>query len=290
MGELGTRLREAREALGLSLEQAEDLTRIRRVFLQALEEERFADLPGDVYVRGFVRNYAQALKLDADELLAIHGFTHKATVTPRAPLVLNEPLVRTGSSFARRLFLALVAVVLVGLGGWAAYSYYGLGTNPLASLQSLWVTRTSGGPAVGSTTPVTTPQITPQAGAQTPEATATPTQIAPTAMPTVTRQPTRTPTRARTPTVDPALSGAIVVEAEFTAPTYVDVVADGERLYVGTLTEGDRQTWTADTAISLRVGNAGGLTLQVNGIQVPPLGASGEVVDVEYNLENLPTE
>ena len=48
MGELGQRFRAAREAKGLSLAQAEEATRIRRAFLEALEEERYEALPGVV--------------------------------------------------------------------------------------------------------------------------------------------------------------------------------------------------------------------------------------------------
>ncbi|MHB0857540.1 MAG: helix-turn-helix domain-containing protein [Anaerolineae bacterium] len=294
MGELGSRLREAREALGLSLEQVEDATRIRAVFLQALEEERFADLPGDVYVRGFVRNYAQVLKLDADELLASQGLSHEAAVLPRAPMVLNEPLLRTGGTLLPRVLLAVLIVALVGLGTWAAYGRLGQGADPWSSLLALWQARAPEAETLESNTPLATPQVTPDSSglAETPEPTTSmPTEVAPTATPTPTRPAaTRTPTMAPTATADPALVGAIVVEAEFSAPTYVDVLADGERLYVGTLTEGDRQIWTAESTISLRVGNAGGLSLTVNGVEVPPLGASGEVIDVQYDLENLPTD
>jgi len=48
VGEIGNRLREARENRGLTLEQVEDATRIRRIFLEALEEERFDELPHDL--------------------------------------------------------------------------------------------------------------------------------------------------------------------------------------------------------------------------------------------------
>jgi len=56
VSDLGNQLREAREAAGLSLPDVEEATRIRRALLQALEEERFSDLPGDVYTKGFIRN------------------------------------------------------------------------------------------------------------------------------------------------------------------------------------------------------------------------------------------
>jgi len=62
---IGAGLREARERQGLSLEQAAEATRIAARHLRALEEERFERLPEPVYARGFLREYAGFLGLDA---------------------------------------------------------------------------------------------------------------------------------------------------------------------------------------------------------------------------------
>ena len=70
MAELGQQLRAAREARGLGIDDVAQGTRIRPAYVRALEEERFADLPAPVYVRGFLRNYATFLGLDAEELIS----------------------------------------------------------------------------------------------------------------------------------------------------------------------------------------------------------------------------
>src|SRR5579884_927332 len=67
---IGERLRSARLARGLSLDDVEAGTRIRRRFLEALEREEFDELPGPVYVRGFLRIYGEFLGIPAEELLA----------------------------------------------------------------------------------------------------------------------------------------------------------------------------------------------------------------------------
>ncbi len=69
MGELGSRLIRAREARGLTLEDAERDTRISRRYLEALEAERFEVIPAPVYARGFLRSYSQYLGEDPRELL-----------------------------------------------------------------------------------------------------------------------------------------------------------------------------------------------------------------------------
>src|SRR5262245_24956063 len=63
---LGTELREARQGRDLTLQQAEQQTRIRAKFLEALEQGNYSALPTAVQARGFLRNYARFLGLDAD--------------------------------------------------------------------------------------------------------------------------------------------------------------------------------------------------------------------------------
>ena len=64
------RLRDERERRGIGIDEIEAETRIRAKFLLALEEERFDALPGPAYVRAFVRDYAEQLGLDPQELVA----------------------------------------------------------------------------------------------------------------------------------------------------------------------------------------------------------------------------
>ena len=66
MFEIGHSLREARERQGLGYPEIELATKIRAKYLQALEEENFTSLPGDAYIRGFLRTYADYLGLDGD--------------------------------------------------------------------------------------------------------------------------------------------------------------------------------------------------------------------------------
>lgn len=71
MGELGSLLTRAREARGLTIEDAERDTRISRRYLQAIEAEHFEVIPAPVYARGFLRSYSQYLGLDPRETLAL---------------------------------------------------------------------------------------------------------------------------------------------------------------------------------------------------------------------------
>ena len=69
MQEIGEVLRERRESLGTSLEEIEAVTKIRLRYLKAIEEGQFHEIPGEVYVRGFLRKYAQCLGLDGEKIV-----------------------------------------------------------------------------------------------------------------------------------------------------------------------------------------------------------------------------
>jgi cytoskeletal protein RodZ len=70
MGMVGEKLRAAREKSNRTIREYSDLTKIRSDHLQALEEGRYDSFSAPVYIRGFVRSYASALKLNIPEILS----------------------------------------------------------------------------------------------------------------------------------------------------------------------------------------------------------------------------
>ncbi|QDP40246.1 RodZ domain-containing protein [Radiobacillus deserti] len=71
--ELGAKLKEAREARNLSLEDVQKVTKIQTRYLQAIEKGNFSAMPGSFYVRAFVKEYATAVGLDADLFMEEHA-------------------------------------------------------------------------------------------------------------------------------------------------------------------------------------------------------------------------
>jgi len=121
---IGPALREARESLGKSLEEASRDTKIKFDHLQALERENFEALGGDVYVRGTLRSYSSYLGLDPDKVLsayseAIETSAEAADEEEPPPPVEPKPI-RTLHRRANWKLAFLVAVVLLvsaGVGG-----------------------------------------------------------------------------------------------------------------------------------------------------------------------------
>lgn len=68
--ELGARLKEARLAKGFSLDDLQEITKIQKRYLVGIEEGNYSIMPGSFYVRAFIKQYAEAVGLDSDEILA----------------------------------------------------------------------------------------------------------------------------------------------------------------------------------------------------------------------------
>jgi transcriptional regulator with XRE-family HTH domain len=111
---LGERLVAAREAKGIDLLRAERETKIGRGYLAALERGDYTSLPGSVYVRGFLRNYAQYLGLDPDEAVA-QWHREVPEDAPEPVIVMRRPLVapRKGLVLSSGVVVAAVVTVVV---------------------------------------------------------------------------------------------------------------------------------------------------------------------------------
>ena len=106
---IGEALRSAREAQGRSLHDAAAATRIRSSYLEALEEERFGELGGNVYAKGFLRSYANFLGIDPAPLLD----AYRAQERPDAPLFEHAPKAIAARAGGRRPGWLAVAIVCV---------------------------------------------------------------------------------------------------------------------------------------------------------------------------------
>ena len=149
MFEIGESLREARVKRGLSPADVQKAINIRDRYLQALEEERWELLPGDAYVKGFLRSYADFLGLDANLYVDEYNSRFaRADELPFAP----QPLRRAGSP-ARgvgllRPLLAIGAIVAVV----AAVAAWQLSRSPTKTATPPPTTATTTGSTTTSTT------------------------------------------------------------------------------------------------------------------------------------------
>jgi cytoskeletal protein RodZ len=139
---VGEQLREAREVRGLDLFRVERDTKIRTKYLEALESGDFGDLPGEVYTRGFLRNYATYLGLDADEMVDEWRREAGETQPVKPPRFAGpQPLrIRRGVVFQRSHLIILVVVLIVAAVG----SYFGYQVTRFLQYPTVGVSDPSG--------------------------------------------------------------------------------------------------------------------------------------------------
>src|SRR5829696_2036640 len=115
---LPQRLLEARERKGVDLYRAERDTKIRSRYLGALEAGDYSELPGAVYTKGFLRNYALYLGLDPDEVIRQWKHERGDTFVPAEPvLAVPRPLEspRQGLTFSPVIVIAALLTILIGV-------------------------------------------------------------------------------------------------------------------------------------------------------------------------------
>jgi len=262
MPALGERFRAAREARGLSLSDVAEQIRIRSVYLAAIEDENWSAIGAPVYIRGFLRTYARFLGLDPEEVVtefnALSGKAGAPAPVPSAPV---PPVGRvTESSSSRNLspviwIASLVAVALI------AFVVY----NELT-----WHRTNAGGSeqlAAASAAPSPLPSTTGVAAAADGASDGSP-------------GPSGAPSAAPSPS--PRLI-AKTLEVRLSAPSWLRVTVDGNVSMEGTFPAGTAKQFHGKTAM-LRIGNAGGVEILVDGKDVGKLGSSGDVVERSFTL------
>ncbi|MHA4323726.1 helix-turn-helix domain-containing protein [Bacillus cereus] len=122
MTELGQKLKEAREAKGLSIDQLHEITKIQKRHLVAIEEGNYDVLPGAFYARAFIKQYADAVGLNGEELLVEHQSTIPQSEKREVPQVstgqkTQETMQKSSSwPIANHMPKILVALLVIAVG------------------------------------------------------------------------------------------------------------------------------------------------------------------------------
>jgi len=248
MPTMGEVLREARYRQTVSLEQAEAYTKVRKKYLIALEEDDYAELPSPVYARGFLQIYAEFLGIDP--IVADKMFQPPQGRVPELGIRPAASGIPASGGLSMR---GLVTVLLSALGIGAIFLLYWQYTAFTSSPGEI-----RSGPPVAITTPTSY-------------------LVAPLPSPTATTIPAPSPTPVR----------GVEVVVTITERSWMRVTADGaiQPLFEGELQSGDTRNWKAKDRIDMRVGNAAGVEVTVNGMRQGKLGASGEVKNVSWGRQ-----
>jgi transcriptional regulator with XRE-family HTH domain len=262
-GKVGLVLERARKDRGLSLEEAERATKIRKRYLIGLEQDDYTGMPDAVYARGFLKTYANFLGLDGDglsqELRTRKKPRRERRLSYAAPSSdFDRPIISPGgvpgaekrqvvSKFTVVTFViaALVIAALVG-----ALYFVGLNVRPSAAEDTPEAERMAASlePATG------------EGGAG--------------------EEPGG-------PNPEDAPSGALTVDVEVEGgPAWIRVRSDSETVFEEVAPPGFSRTFEASHAVGIRAGDAGAVHVEVNGQDVGPLGDPGQVLERDYTLKS----
>jgi len=315
---VGERLRKAREARGLSLDAVAASTHIRERYLEALEEERFEEIPGPAYVKGFLRNYAVHLGLPEDEIMGDIATIHPELKRVSAAIPARWVARRRRAApiaFALRAIGWTILIAAIG-GAYVAYSRYGhlrqvvksAPSSPAATV-TVQATPPSPPPVITKAPPLRSPVQTPSApdagpghspadisrpGTSSPPppssgASASPAQIPASPTAATPAKPVRPPHPSpppRAPLSSPAApapaADSVTVEVVAADRAWLRVVADGHTVYDGALAAGERKSWEGRHQVILSTTNAGALEVAANGRPLGRLGRPDQVMERSF--------
>ncbi len=274
---IGPVLEKARKERGLTLEEAEHATKIRKRYLAGLEREDYGVLPDAVYAQGFLKTYANYLGLDGEELARElrkrrrprreRGVTYDYGA-PRTS-EFDRPLVnpgQLGQKEQRRISAATILTLLVALLSLAAVVgslYYvgrgaqGTGQNP-PSQEGVASERAANQQASNGQESEREGRASAAGGEG----------------------------NGNAPAVEPRLDSLSVVVSVEGDPSWLSVLVDGELTYEQIAEPGFSQTFEARRGISITTGNAGAVGVEVNGQDLGRLGESGEVLTRDFALKS----
>ena len=257
---IGDLLREEREKQNLSVKDIEKATSIRALYIDAIEKGDYKTLPGEAYAKGFVRNYANYLKLDANTI--VNGFNKELhpqeegmeDIAPssaedarqtqasersaegyRGPKITSlesYPMEKSSHGVRNALFVAVVVFVVA----FAALIAFGGDEE--------------------------TPAPAPRSGAQTAQHGQKQTEAA--------QKPT---------------SDGVEMKLSFTDRCWTEVVVDGKTEFEGTAEKGKVLNVKGKDKVRITAGNAGALTVSLNGKDMGTIGQKGEVVEKTFTKD-----
>ena len=257
---IGDLLRRERERQNLSIKDIEKATSIRALYIDAIEKGEYKTLPGEVYAKGFVRNYANYLKLNANEVVnAFNEEMHPQEELQDAAGSSSAEEARQEQSAERN-----------------REEYRG---PKITSLESYPMEKKSHGVrnalmVAAAVFVVAFAALIAFGGDEEPSA------PAPRAK-TQTQQGQKQTEAAPKPAAD-----SVEVKLSFTDRCWTEVVVDGKTEFEGTAEKGKVLTLKGKDKVRITAGNAGALHYSLNGKDMGAIGQKGEVVEKTFTKEN----
>lgn len=255
MSSVGEILKNTREAKGITIEQVAEATSIRVLYLEAIEKEQFKLIPGEVYLKGFIRNYANYIGLNGPAMVekykeqveadkkhehplpaGTNDIKHKqqeqisqskTKVSKHDPFVFKTLL---NKFLTKRSITLLVGIVVVILAGSVLNSFF-------------------------SGDKESEPTKTKPAGIESSQSTVAPQKAS----------------VAKDQSGVYLVRNAANIEAkvEFSGECWTEAYADGKEVFIGMMSAGKSVNWQAEKELQIKLGNVRVAKIECNGQLIP---------------------
>ena len=245
---LGSMITKARKDAGLSIDDLSAATNIRGTLLRQMESNNFSQCGGETYARGHLRNIA--IKLNVEPQIFLTAFEDEQMHVDRTmqALLVENNVMREPKEARKVSWKVLVTISIASLF--------------VAGLAQIIVSNDSAPDIPVAVEESATPTASPEA--------TTATEVVPTEEPTVSTG-----------------QGVEVIINAVRAKSWLFVSdSSGRVLFSGQIPQGVTKTFSSDAQLNLKIGNAGGVDVSVNGKKIDSLGADGQVVSVSYGVDS----
>ncbi|MEB3211754.1 MAG: RodZ domain-containing protein [Leptolyngbyaceae bacterium] len=276
--QIGGYLHEVREGQLLALEQVAEQTLIQARLLRAIETADFHQLPEPVYIRGFIRRYAEALGLDG------------SVVASKFPVEIDgrsiQPSWNKSTSQLRptHLWIAYTVIIIVAIGG--LQQYLARFSSPASQASDSLDSEVAESAPESFEEPPSSSDESSVAESSSPDLTPEPLDESLLSSSELANTEDDELTQAETFPAGADPDSPLKVTLELTQRSWLRIIVDGKQELEEVLPEGTQQTWVGSQNITIRAGNAGGVLVAQNGGDEELMGDPGAVREVTFTVDS----
>ncbi len=290
---IGEKFKTARKEKGITLEEIQKNTKIRTKYLEAIEENNFNIIPGKVYAKAFIKEYARQLNLDAEELIKEYQNIVNVKKVKEIKEVNNKQNKNNGFKSKKIYKLILIFLIILCLFALSFYIYNLFAENNKERvINNNEVTKST----LNSTNSEEVDKSTINTSNKTEKSTINPSNNNEVEKTTIDSLNNNEIEKSTVNSINNQITQQIndnefnqLVTLVASEKSWVRVAADGEEVFQGFISPESQKEFSAENELKIKIGNGSGITIHVDNKIFGPFGSTGEVINftVKFKEEHI---